>query len=286
MSPAPTHFRRFAAIDWSGAKGERHPGIAVAWCEQGDAAPVLVPPPNGRWSRREVLDWILAQADAPLLTGFDFSFSAPFVTRGAHLPGESDSRTASDLWAYVEAACDDPDLGAASFLEARRGTHFYLGAADGAKADFLHWRACETAHDGSTKPSTVFDAIGAAQVAKASFAGMRLLHRLDGRVPVWPFDPVPDRGALVVEIYTTIAARAAGLPKGRSKLRDAAALDAGLKALGSRPHAALDRYTDHATDALLTAAWLRRAADDPSLWRPHRMTDEIARSEGWTFGIA
>lgn len=280
------HFTRFAAIDWSGAKGTRHPGIAVACCESGDAAPRLLTPPGRAWARQEVLDWVLQQGDTSVLIGFDFSFSAPFVARGAHLPGETQGDTAQTLWAHVDAASDDPDLGAAGFIDARRGTHFYLGAADGAKADFLHWRACEVAHDGSTKPSTVFDAIGAAQVAKASFAGMRLLHRLNGRVPVWPFDPLPDRGACVVEIYTSIAARAAGARKGRSKLRDGASLDAALAVLGSRPHAPLDRYTDHATDALLTAAWLRRAANDPALWRPAAMTDAIARSEGWTFGIA
>ena len=284
--PAPQHFRQFAAIDWSGAKGARHSGIAVALCDAGDAAPRLVPPPDRDWARREVLDWVRAQAAEPVLIGFDFSFSAPFMARGAHLPGETRGDDARALWAHVEAASDDADLGAAGFIDVRRGTHFYLGAADGAKADFLHWRVCEVAHDGSTKPSTVFDAIGAAQVAKASFAGMRLLHRLRGQVPIWPFDPPPERGACVVEIYTAIAARAAGARKGRSKLRDAASLDDALAALGSRAHAPLARYTDHATDALLTAAWLRRAADDPALWQPNAMTPAIARAEGWTFGIA
>ncbi len=264
----------------------RHPGIAVALCAAGDATPRLVPPPGRAWARREVLDWVLALADEPILIGFDFSFSAPFVARGAHLPGETEGDDARALWAHVESASDDPDLGAAGFIDARRGTHFYLGAADGAKADFLHWRACEIAHDGSTKPSTVFDAIGAAQVSKASFAGMRLLHRLNGRVPIWPFDPLPPHGACVVEIYTAIAARAAGARKGRSKIRDARVLDEALAALGSRPHAPLTVYSDHATDALLTAAWLRRAARDPALWQPRAMTPAIARAEGWTFGIA
>ncbi|HEV7289698.1 hypothetical protein [Sphingomonas sp.] len=284
---APHHFTRFAAIDWSGAKGTRHPGIAVALCEAGEEAPRLITPPSRAWSRRDVLEWVLEQANDPLLIGFDFSFSAPFVGRGAHLPGETQSDDARALWAHIDAAAaGDEDLGAAGFIDARRGTHFYLGAADGVKADFLHWRACEVAHDGSTKPSTVFDAIGAAQVAKASFAGMRLLHRLNGAVPVWPFDPLPVRGACVVEIYTAIAARAAGARKGRSKLRDAASLDTALGALGSARHAPLERYTDHATDALLTVAWLRRAVDTAGLWQPAAMSPEIARSEGWTFGIA
>ena len=52
------HFRHFAAIDWSGAVGERHKGIAVALCGAGDEAPALVRPCH-RWSRPEVLDWLL-----------------------------------------------------------------------------------------------------------------------------------------------------------------------------------------------------------------------------------
>lgn len=283
----PQHFTRFAAIDWSGAKGMRHPGIALATCGLGDAAPVLVAPPRGVWSRGEILAWLRDQATEPLLVGFDFSFAPPHIARGAYLPGEATPDTARAFWAYVDAHSNDPDLGAASFLERRRGTHFYLGAADGTKADFLHFRACEAQHTaaGFGKPSTVYDAIGAAQVAKASFAGMRLLHHLGPALPVWPIDPAPQSGACVVEIYTTIAARAAGLRKGLSKLRDAAALDTALAALGSRAHRPLARYTDHATDAILTAAWLRANAARPDLWRPRALTREIARTEGWTFGI-
>lgn len=278
-------FAGFVAIDWSGAKGTRHRGIAVARCDAGSAAPVLVEARAGVWSRTEVLGWLLERAEAPLLVGFDFSFSAPFVARGAHLPGETDTANARALWAHVDRESADADLGAASFLEARRGRHFYLGAADGAKRDFLHWRECERAADGGVKPSTVFDAIGAAQVAKASFAGMRLLHRLAGRVPVWPFDPVPPRGLVVVEIYTAIAARAAGLPRGRSKLRSPAALAEALARLGSRAPDALPRWDDHATDAILAAAWLRANAASHALWHPPRMTPAVARTEGWTFGV-
>lgn len=280
-------FTRFAVADWSGAKGSRHPGIALALCEAGDAAPRLVPPPGGRaWSRTAIAEWVEAHAAEPLLIGFDFNFAPPFIARGGYLPGDDVPADARSFWAYVEAVCDDDDLGAASFLEAAHRRHFYFGAADGRKADYLHWRACEThlkAREGGN-PSTVYDVIGAAQVAKASFAGMRLLHRLGRSLPIWPFDPVPDTGAMVIEIYTSIAARAAGLRKGLSKLRTADALDAALSALGSAAHEPLARYDDHATDAILTAAWLRAHAGDAALWSPP-LTPDIIRTEGWTFGV-
>ena len=288
MAIAPDRFTRFAAIDWSGAKGRSHPGIALALCDSGDAAPELVAPPGRHWSREGIRDWILDHAADPLLSGFDMSFCAPILDRGAYLPGESTAADARAFWAWVDAESTDEDLGAASFLESRRGRHFYLGAADGPKSDFIHFRRCEQHFNasGGGKVTTVYDAIGAAQVAKASFAGMRLLHALDRRVAIWPFDPVPATGTAVVEIYTAIAARAAGVPKGRSKLRDPASLDTALAALGSRPHRALARYDDHSTDAILTAAWLRANAGRGDLWRPPVLTSDIARTEGWTFGIA
>jgi hypothetical protein len=282
-----SRFSRFTAIDWSGARGRLHPGIAVATCESGDAAPVLVKPPQRAWSRSDVLHWLLDRAGEPMLVGMDFSFAPPLVERGAYLPGETTPASARQFWAYVDAASDDMDLGAASFLETRRGVHFYLGAADGEKARFLHFRRCEAHFNalGGGKASTVYDAIGAAQVAKASFAGMRLLHHLHSRMPIWPFDPLPANGAVMVEIYTAIAARAAGLRKGLSKLRDGAALDAALAQIGSRPHEPLPRYTDHATDAILAAAWLRANADRAELWAPPPLTARIAETEGWTFGV-
>lgn len=279
-------FRRFAAIDWSGAKGKRHKGIAIAICAIGNAAPVLVEP--GRiWSRADVLEWLLAAAaEAPTLFGFDFSYAPPIVERGAYFPGETaPPDSAKAFWAYVERLCEDEDLGAASFLEEHHRPHFYFGAADGVKADFLHHRVCEHAFNatGGGKASTLYDAIGAAQVAKASYAGMRLLHRLEGRVPVWPMDPLPAHGSLVVEIYTRLFIRMAGL-SGR-KVRSSAQLDAALAGLASRPARLDHEPSDHESDVLIAAAGLRAIAADSRYWNPPALTAEIARGEGWTFGI-
>ncbi|WP_200888738.1 hypothetical protein, partial [Staphylococcus aureus] len=130
-----------------------------------------------------------------------------------------------------------------------------------------------------------FNLVGASQVGKSSLTGMRVLHRLRGKVPLWPFDPLPEAGPVLVEIYTPLAARAAGMRKGISKIRDAATLDETLAALGSPPHAPLARYDDHATDAMLSAAWLRSVADDAGLWAPTGLTPELSRTEGWTFGV-
>jgi hypothetical protein len=43
---------------------------------------------------------------------------------------------------------------------------------------------------------------------------------------------------------------------------------------------------DHQTDALVTAAGMRAlAATEPGAFAPEGLTSELARTEGWTFGI-
>lgn len=291
MAIAPDRFTRFAAIDWSGARGSSHTGIAVAVCETGDAAPVLVAPPGRAWSRMAVHDWLLDQADTGLLVGLDLSPAFPFIDEGAYFPGWHDSPAdARALWAMIDAlAAGDADFAADGFLadpDVRRHFRQHRDCGDLFPGGAGRMRACEIGTRAmGLSPTSSFNLVGAAQVGKASLTGMRVLHSLQTRVPIWPFDPVPDRGALIVEIYTTIAARAAGIRAGRSKMRDAASLDAALVALGSRPHVSLPRYDDHATDAILTAAWLRVSAGRPDLWAPDGLTPHIARTEGWTFGV-
>ena len=278
-------FASTVAIDWSGAKGKRHKGIAIAEAK-GTGAPRLVRPGH-IWSRCEVLEWMTAKAERePTLFGFDFSFAPPFVGRGAYLPGEADvPETAREFWAYVDRLSDDVDLGAASFLERAHRRHFYFGIADGVKADFMHFRRCDAVLNaqGGRKTASAFDAIGAAQVAKASFSGMRLLHHIDGKIAIWPMDPLPAQESAVVEIYTRIYIRNAGLPG--KKIRTADELDAALAALGSRPASLDHEPTDHETDALITAAGMRAHLVNPLAFAPPGLTPAIARTEGWTFGI-
>lgn len=285
MRPA---FARFSAIDWSGAKGKRHKGIAVAICDAGDSAPRLVRPGH-IWSRSEVLEWLLTEAARePTLFGFDFSFAPPIAERGEYLPGEPDvPSTARQFWAYVDRRSEDDDLGAASFLERVHRRHFYFGAADGAKADFVRFRQCDARLNaqGGRKTASAYDAIGAAQVAKASFSGMRLLHRLDGKVAIWPMAPWPKGASAVVEIYTRIYLRRAGLTG--AKLRSRADLNRALAGLGSAPARLRFEPNDHQTDALVTAAGMRALAQgEPGAFAPLGLTPELARTEGWTFGIA
>ena len=258
-----------------------------------------------RWSRSEVLDWLLTDMPPDTLVGFDMSTSLPYADVGAYFPGWADSpHEARSLWALVDAMCaDDAHLGVSAFVNHAEAARYFRrtrarqsgvwgpgreGAAFGGGIGRL--RVTELAQRRlGCRPTSNFNLVGAAQVGKASLAGMRLLHRLDKattphRIALWPIDPLPPHGSVLVEIYTTIAAIAAGRTAATAKMRNHAALNAALAALGSAPVEGEGPIADHASDALLAAAWLRTAAHRPGLWQPPEMTPQIARTEGWTFG--
>lgn len=287
------HFSHFACVDWSGAKSERPDGIAVAMIGQ-DGPPALLSP-QPRWSRADILAWLLGctATGQDLLIGFDLSMALPFVDHGAYFPEWQDSPyDAKALWNIVDCLCsDDPHLSVPSFLDHRQASrHFrhsrdYVGDLFGQGIGRLREVERYQRETGQANSASSFNLVGAAQVGKSSLTGMRLLHQLRGAIPVWPFDPVPDRGPVIVEIYTTVAALAAGLPRGRSKVRDRVGLEKALTRLETALPAPLRRYDDHSTDALITAAWMKQVAADQRLWNPPVLTAEIAQKEGWTFGV-
>ena len=292
--PLP-RFRYVVAIDWSGAVGTRHRGIALALAEMTGGPPRLVPPPSPRgWARAEVLDWLLTAAPAGTLAGFDMGISLAFADCAAYFPGWSETPPdARSLWSLVETLCvHEADLGAATFADhAEASRHFRRHGkrcGDLLSPGAGRMRVTEAVQAATgARPTSNFNLVGASQVGKASLAGMRLLHRLPAQVPVWPIDPIaaPHPRLAIVEIWTTIAAMAAGRRPGASKIRDGAGLGRALATLGSPPADTQAMLSDHAADALVTAAWLRRAATDPALWSPPALTAALARTEGWTFGV-
>jgi hypothetical protein len=290
-----TRFQHFAAIDWSGAAGERHKGIAVALCAMHADMPTLVRPGH-RWSRQEVLDWLLDGMPANTLVGLDLGISLPFADCGAFFPGWDESPPdAKALWAMVDAVCSgEVHLAVSAFVDHERACAYFRrhGAREGAL--FLapgagdrrgRFRVTERAQaQMGCKPYSNFNLVGAAQVGKSSLSGMRVLHRLGGRLPVWPIDPLPAAGSVVVEIYTSLAAIAAGRTASNSKMRSFESLNQALAALGSPRVRGTGPLDDHSADALLTAAWLRKEAERTELWHPPELTPAIAHTEGWTFG--
>lgn len=288
-------FQNFACIDWSGAIGERHAGIAVAICSTGDNAPKLVRPGH-RWSRLDVANWLLNKMPPHTLVGMDMSTSLPFIDHGAYFPGWIESpHDAVSLWTMVDRICtNDAHMSVASFVEHIEASRHFRQQG-GRVGDLFEpgrgrLRRVELAQAAmGMNPYSNLNLIGAAQVGKSSLSGMRVLHYLRGRLPVWPIQRgrLGATGSLLVEIYTSVAALAAGRKAGRTKMRTVEELNDALAspAIASMKYHGSGAIADHSSDALLTAAWLRRTAEKPEFWHPASLTDEIADKEGWTFGV-
>lgn len=249
------------------------------------------------WARSEVLALLRDDLPANSLVGLDLGIALPFLDAGGYFPGwDRSPADAKALWAMIDAICEgDEHLSASSFVDHPVASRYFrrhggregeLFAPNGQSGGRGRFRVTEQAQEGvGCKPYSNFNLVGAAQVGKSSLTGMRVLHALDGAVPVWPVDPLPREGSVVVEIYTALAAMAAGRSASRSKIRSREELDTALINLGSAPLGGSGAMDDHSSDALITAAWLRKVAGNVALWAPKAITREIARTEGWTFGV-
>ncbi|MBM3532450.1 MAG: hypothetical protein FJX60_05360 [Alphaproteobacteria bacterium] len=277
-------FACFVALDWSGARQAN--GIAVAVCTPGRGVPRLVPPPGGRrWSRLQALEWVsdlVARERAPI--GFDFAFSLPFVLAQRYFTHADPS--VQDLWALVEEVGGEAsDLWGGGFAgDARYASDFWRSGRQPRTYRDPHRatdQACRMAGLGS--PQSPYKLIGAKQVGLGALAGMRVLHRLQTAVAVWPF-AAPNGSSAVVEIYPRLFLRRAGA--GNAKVRDWSDLKQALAALGSRsPRARGQAPSDHDTDALVSAAGLRALAGEERVWDAPRHDQEALRREGWIFGV-
>ena len=267
----------------------------MAVADANGGPPVLVQRDKG-WSRAEILAVLRDHLPRDSFVGVDLGISLPFRDCGAFFPGFADSPAdARELWALVDRVClADEHLAASSFVEhpelgeyflhgQRRGARF---GCDGAQHRNGRLRVAEHAQaEIGLRPTSNFKLVGASQVGKSSLTGMRVLHALRGHLSVWPIDPLSQTGPVIAEIYTSIAALAAGRTASTAKIKTREELDQALVAIGSPPLGGTGAIDDHSSDALLTAAWMRANAQREELWSPARMTPDVARTEGWTVHI-
>lgn len=286
MTPVPA-FDRFYGIDWSGSKARRLPGLRVAACTPGAAAPRLLdgPQPGGLWRRLDVLALLEREIEAGMrvLAGFDFAFAYAHADRDGYFPQTGpELPDVKALWAFVEdLAGETEDLYAGSVYGPGSpvAEHYLSPLGRGALYTYRQ-RRVEQACAGVTTPHPVFKCIGAANVGTGSLAGMRLLHRVAGRAAVWPFDaPGP---VTLVEVFPRRYFMAVG--QDPRAWREASVIDATLAAYGSAAYAGAALDTEDKADAVVAAAALRRLSDSPTVWLAPSY-EPASRHEGWIFGV-
>ncbi len=292
-------FRRFIAVDWSGAKdrGRGLKGLQVATCGPDLEAPEPKPnranSRNGRWRRCDFANWLKQEAaDGPVLVGLDFCFALPFCDKDAYFPEADVIRGGVfELWATVDAECaSEPDFYGGPIWRSRTSRisdYFNGGAGFGARYSPRFRKTERVTRDcQGTRPVSAFNCVGPS-VGAGSLAGMRFLHEVRrwGVARVWPFEPLDSAPLVLVEIFPQVFLKKA--LRQTAKVRDASAGNEALKFFGSRPTAQPPdgKNAADAWDALISAAALRHLARDEKLWCPKAMTPDVARREGWIFGV-
>lgn len=278
----------YFAIDWSGAKGVRQKGLAVAGCGPGNTAPeIFLPEDKGNWSRQGIIDFLNKVAKKEkILAGFDFSFATPFIDENAYFPGTKVCPMgALELWQAIEKICNsDSNLYGGSFFEHEELAPLFLDGSNKGSRHQRRFRKTETRclEAGLGNAETFFHLVGASQVGKASVAGMRCLLLLNN-FAIWPFDEPTRKQSTVVEIYTRVFLTLGGI--GPKKITNLFDLNKALAALNSASIEHLDKLDDNITDALVSSAGLRRFASLKGFWKPAGLAKDVAKTEGWTFGV-
>ena len=282
-----TAFDISVGIDWSGARGQRQRGIAVAECDPDGICKLVPPRGGGCWSRLGVLDH-LGERPPGTLVGIDFAFSLPWPAGGPLPETLEQPRNARELWRLVDERC-------------RAEPHLYAGPAyrpyGGWLADFMFtkltgqdlWRGAAYAADRlrrtetalKPRPNSVFKIVGARTVGPGSFSGMRLLSALDrdlgSRLAVWPFDAA-GKWLTLVEIYPSHYYRLAG----HRRSLDPATVDTVLAHFDARRSSDQPIASQDEADALVAAAALRQLARQPDAFR---RPSGPGCEEGWIFGV-
>ena len=291
-----TKFDAFIGIDWSGAKGDRHRGIAVFICEAGGGVPQKIPPPDGKkaYARSDVITLLQDLSNSKkILVGIDFAFAYPVDQAGHYFPdlsGEKQPDDAPHLWRLV----DDVNRSAPDYYGGVIWDHPdygpYYNAPGGRKgAKFAsRRRVTERAAAFVKSPSPTFNCVGPAGVGTGSLAGMRLCHYFaaDATISatIWPFIKRDDAALTLVEIFPSAYFKMAGINPVNGAQAEKDNLNHALSYFGSAPVG--DDFIAHGpdgddADALISSAALRYFAQDDSLWD----VPEVAAREGWIFGM-
>ena len=288
-------FTHFVGIDWSGAKGTSHPGLAVAVADISGQVQTVPPdfdasvPGKKHWSRMGLAQWIRGGCGLPesakILIGIDSAFALPWVDHGHYFPAHAGDMDAVAMWDHIDAlCCGDADYYAGGFVTAYRD-HVHL--TKGGKGRHYERRLRVAEHicirEKYGPCESVYHLIGPSQVGMSAFSVQRMLADLYdvGHIAVWPFHTYTQQRIVLVEIYAALFAAYAGH---RGKFRCVDDLRSALSNLGCKT-----RETDiseHQADAVITAAGLRELAHRAKYWNPADLSDTVRRTEGWIFGIA
>ena len=213
MSP---DFELFIGIDWSGAKGSSHRGIAVSEAEAGQSVPSIISPPADArsWFRPSVMAYLLnTSGERKTLAGIDFAFCYPFIDETPYFPAMQDApASAPELSAPLDRIhAEATDLYGGLIWKNPEFAAYYNAPAIKGHLFRSRRRQTEIAAKPIKSPSPTFNCVGPAGVGTGSLAGMRMLHKLEGQACRCPIETNIDKSLTLVEIFPSFYFSLAGV---------------------------------------------------------------------------
>ena len=274
-------FKRFVAIDWSGAKSQRtqRQAIVRGVVERVDGR-LRVTTLEGCRDREEIVDWLAERAGdgVSTLVGLDFPFSyaIPFLDR----LGVPDF---SALLAYMVSLENGQ-----AFVDTC-GKWFRDGIHDRDHLTRRHverlprTRGAESPLRALPDGNGRYRFLGARQVGKAAITGIAAIARLKEKarsVRVWPLEDVEGAGFVLAEIWPRLALP--GVVKSDRAHRKRYLTELAQRGIQLQPeHRGLAWESDHAIDALASGIEM---AESWRLRDRRALPPESAR-EGWILGV-
>ena len=294
-------FDYFVGIDWSGAKGSSHKGIAIALSSNNTNTIEIVRPRTKYWSRQGVLDYIINLAsENVILVGIDFAFSYPFTDKETFFSNliVNSPKSSEELWKFIDFKNQDQDdlYGGAIWKDKILG-EFYNSPIKRGKFFESRRRLTEIFAKKIRSPSPTFNCVGPAGVGTGSLAGMRLLHKIKTKFKkkshIWPFDPYKNLESsqiVLAEIFPSYYFHFAGESsinkKGREEILLLKTLDFYNQKFTSKLSVGNNDNDD--MDAIVSCAALKYFVKNQiGFTNPFRKKHimDASSMEGWIFGV-
>ena len=282
-------FELFVGIDWSGAKGSSHRGIAVSEAKIGNSAPTIISPPQNQkyWSRNEVKNYLVKRSEEKkILAGIDFAFSYPFIDEMSFFPGLPNSpKTAIELWALIDKInVDEPDFYGGNIWKDPIFSNYYNSPGNRGVLFRSRRRLTEIFAKKIKSPSPTFNCVGPAGVGTGSLAGMRVLHQFGSSACRWPLEKKTEKRLTLVEIFPALYFMLAGIAPIKGNQAKIEVLNKALVFFNSEqlPNDFIVNGPDFdEADAIISAAAIRALYKKKKMW----VVPDAANQEGWIFGI-
>ena len=295
------YFDYFVGIDWSGAKGSIHKGIAIALSSNSSDNIEIVKPRTKYWSRQGVLDYLIDLASSNvILVGIDFAFSYPFTDKKIFFPNLNvkSPQSSEELWKLIDFINQDQeDLYGGAIWKDKKFGEFYNSPIKRGKFYESRRRLTEIFAKKIRSPSPTFNCVGPAGVGTGSLAGMRLINKIKTtfkkKSHIWPFDPYKNLESsqiVLAEIFPSYYFHFAGessiKKKGREELLLLKTLDFYNQKFSSK--LSIGNNDNDDMDAIVSCAALKYFVKNQiGLTNPfgEKYIIEASSIEGWILGV-